>query len=44
MGDNNFVIQGDKKFNAIKYVFLFNKLNTLMRNEKNDKYFALEDE
>ena len=44
VGDNNFVIQGDKKFNAIKYVFLFNKLNTLMRNEKNDKYFALEDE
>ena len=42
--DNNFVVRGGKRFNAIKYVFLFNKLDTKMRNEHVDSYFLLEGE
>ena len=39
----NYVIRGDKKFNAIKYVFLFNKLDTRMKQEHLDMYYRIED-
>lgn len=42
IGDNNFVVRGDKRFNAIKYVLMFNKLDTEMRNRNNDSYYRLE--
>ncbi|MBO4668010.1 MAG: hypothetical protein J5666_07820, partial [Bacilli bacterium] len=41
IGDNNYVVRGDKRFNALKYVLLFNKLDTEMKLSKNDNYFTL---
>lgn len=41
--DNNFVVRGKERFNAIKYVLMFNKLDTLMKKEKVDSYYRLED-
>jgi len=37
----SYLAVGDKKLNCIKYIFLFNKLDTKMRNEKLDHYFNL---
>lgn len=44
IGDNNYTIKGDERFNAIKYVFLFNKLDTLMRNKDVDQYFSIKED
>lgn len=38
---NNYRIKGDKRFNALKYVLLFNKLDTKMKKDKVDKYYNL---
>lgn len=37
----SYLAVGDNKLNCIKYIFLFNKLDTKMRNEKLDHYFNL---
>ena len=42
IGDNNYVVRGNKRFNAIKYVFIFHKLDTLMKKENIDNYYRLE--
>ena len=39
-----YVIKGNKRFNALKYMLLFNKLDTKMKNDKIDNYFTLEKE
>ena len=44
IGDNNYTITGEERFNAIKYVFLFNKLDTLMRNKDIDQYFSIKED
>ena len=44
IGDNNYTIKGNERFNAIKYVFLFNKLDTLMRNKEVDQYFSIKED
>ena len=44
IGDNNYTIRGEERFNAIKYVFMFNKLNTLMRNKDVDQYFSIKED
>ena len=45
VGDNNYTIKGSERFNAIKYVFLFHKLDTLMKKRNIDNYFSIaEDE
>ena len=36
--------RGGKRFNPLKYVFLFNKLETKMKINKTDNYFTLGDE
>lgn len=41
INNQNLQIRGGKKFNALKYVLLFNKLDTKMKNEKVDNYFSL---
>lgn len=44
INDNNYTVRGDERFNAIKYVFLFNKLDTLMRNKNVDNYFSIKED
>ena len=44
IGDNNYTVRGDKRFNAIKYVFLFNKLETLMKEKDVDNYFSIKED
>ena len=44
IGDNNYTVKGQDRFNAIKYVFLFNKLDTLMRNKEIDQYFSIKED
>ena len=44
IGDNNYTVRGDKRFNAIKYVFLFNKLDTLMKEKNVDNYFSIKED
>ena len=40
---HDFLFVGDDKFNPLKYVFAFNKLDTQMRLDGSDKHFNLED-
>ena len=44
IGDNNYVIRGDKRFNALKYVLVFHKLDTEMNRNNVDNYYDLEEE
>jgi hypothetical protein len=44
IGDNNYTVRGSERFNAIKYVFLFNKLDTLMKEKHIDNYFSIEED
>ena len=39
---NDYTVRGNKRFNPLKYIFLFNKLDTKMRNTHADKYYNLE--
>ena len=39
--DENYVIRGQERFNALKYVLMFNKLDTRMKKENLDKYFNI---
>ena len=39
--DDNYVIRGQERFNALKYVLMFNKLETRMKQEGVDKYFNI---
>ncbi len=41
---NDYTLRGDKRFNALKYAFIFNKLDTLMKRNGADKYFNLEED
>ena len=38
---NNLQIKGNKRFNALKYVLMFNRLDTKMKLEQVDDYFKL---
>ena len=40
---NNYTLRGDKRFNPLKYTFIFNKLDTLMKEKGTDLYFNLEE-
>ena len=44
IGEDNYTVRGQERFNAIKYVFLFNKLDTLMRNKEIDNYFSIKED
>ena len=37
-------IKGDERFNALKYVFMFNRLDTIMKDKKTDNYYPIEGE
>ena len=39
--EDNYVIRGQERFNALKYVLMFNKLDTTMKLEGIDKYFNI---
>ncbi len=41
INENNYVIRGEERFNALKYVLMFNKLETKMKIEEVDKYFNI---
>ena len=38
-----YLVKGDERFNPLKYIFMFNKLDTKMRNSKADIYYNLEE-
>ena len=40
--DNSYIIRGNDRFNPLKYVLLFNKLDTDMKKNKTDIYYNLE--
>lgn len=40
---NNYTLRGDKRFNPLKYAFIFNKLDTLMKEKGSDLYYNLEE-
>ena len=40
---NNYTLRGDKRFNPLKYAFIFNKLDTLIKEKSSDLYFNLEE-
>ena len=44
INDTNYTVRGQERFNAIKYVFLFHKLDTLMKEKNVDSYFSIEED
>ena len=40
----NYMVVGNNRFNPIKYIFLFNKLDTIMGENKVDLYFNLKED
>lgn len=40
--NENYLVKGHKRFNPLKYVFMFNKLETQMKEKSIDKYFTLQ--
>ena len=42
--DNGYLVVGKERFNPFKYVLLFNKLDTKMKEKSNDEYFNLEED
>lgn len=42
--DNNYTIKGGKRFNPLKYIFMFNKLETKMKLQKTDLYYGIEED
>ena len=44
INDTNYTVRGQERFNAIKYVFLFHKLDTLMKQKNVDSYFSIEED
>ena len=41
--DCSYLVVGEGRFNPLKYVLMFNKLDTTMKTNKTDDYFNLED-
>ena len=41
LGENQYLVIGHKKFNPLKYVLMFNRLDTHMKEKELDKYFTL---
>lgn len=39
---NDYTLRGHKRFNPLKYIFLFNKLDTKLKENHADKYYNLE--
>lgn len=40
--ENNYLVVGNERFNPLKYVLMFNRLDTLMHTKHIDKYFELD--
>lgn len=43
INENNYVFRGNERFNSLKYVFLFHKLDTKMKLNNTDKYYNIEE-
>ena len=43
IGKTTYLIKGHERFNPLKYNFIFNKLDTVMKEKHNDDYFNLEE-
>ena len=41
--NEEYLVKGDDRFNPLKYIFMFNKLDTKMRNSNADIYYNLEE-
>ena len=39
--DSDYLVIGHKKFNPLKYVMMFNRLDTHMKEKQTDKYFVI---
>ncbi len=44
IGDDEFVVVGHDRFNPLKYILMFNKLDTKMKLNNLDNYFRLEEQ
>ena len=45
INDDNYLIKSkNKRFNPLKYIFMFNKLDTLMKKNNSDVYYNLEED
>lgn len=44
IGEDNYTIRGNRRFNPLKYIFLFNKLDTAMHLKNTDKYYSLKED
>ena len=42
-GDKNYIVIGSERFNPLKYVFMFNKLETKMKQKSLDIHYTLEE-
>ena len=42
-GGNDYFLRGDKRFNPLKYAFIFHKLDTKMRQTGADPYYNLQE-
>ena len=43
LNGNNYVLRGDKRFNPLKYAFIFNRLETEMKKTGADLFFNLKE-
>ena len=41
-GEHNYLVRGHDRFNPLKYVLMFNRLDTNMKIKNNDNYYRLE--
>lgn len=42
IGNNSYLLKGSDRFNPLKYVFMFNHLDTSMKEKSMDRYFNLD--
>lgn len=42
VNDKSYMVKGHERFNPLKYVLIFNKLDTLMKEKNIDKYYLLD--
>ena len=40
--EHNYLVKGSERFNPLKYVLMFNRLETNMKIKSNDNYYRLE--
>lgn len=43
IGETNYLLKGHPRFNPLKYIFVLNKLDTIMKEKHSDDYYNLEE-